>query len=159
MDEWWMGGWVDAWVSGWISGWMGGFVFYKYSESSVWNAYLPEQRNIKYKIFCSSGTWLRARIPCFTVSQWLISNICFNGWSQIYEVCNFSEGKGCVSLIYCVSVALGREKWLYEYLLNEWVDMICMDHYLPSEFHRYAGALSRGRKYCFKNAVYVWEAT
>lgn len=65
-------------------------------------------------------------------------------------VCNFSEDKDCVSCIHCVSVAPGTEKQLYEYLLDEGMNEIYMDHYLPSEFHPYAGSLSRGRKYCFK---------
>lgn len=42
-----------------------------------------------------------------------------------------------VSLIHCVSVALGTEKQLCEYLLNEGMNEICMDHYLPSKFHQY----------------------
>lgn len=67
----------------------------------------------------------------------------------IKRACNFSDSKDGFSLT-CVLVASGTEKQLNKYLLTEEINESCMDHDLPSEFHWYAGALSRGRKYCFK---------
>lgn len=92
---------------------MCGFVFYKHSEELSLNGYLSIGRNIKYKTFCSSETWLKARNSCFPLNQLLISNtICFIHSLIIRRVCNFSEGKDCISLINCVSVAPGTEEQL-----------------------------------------------
>lgn len=49
-----------------------------------------------------------------------------------------------------VSAAPGTEKQLDEYLSNEGMNEICVDHYLPSELHWCAGSLKTGRKYYFK---------
>lgn len=92
---------------------MCGFVFYKHSEELSLNGCLSVERNIKYKIFCLSKSWLKARHSCFPLNQLLISNtICFIHSLTIRRVCNFSEGRNCVSLINCVSVAPGTENQL-----------------------------------------------